>query len=211
MTQLTRAACRLRCTPPHSECRAAKAVDAAAAAHRHIPEAYPIRCTCARGNPDACGPFELEASLMRRVHSVSMHAWCGGLVRSRCNRDAVHSTCEHKLIRLVLRARRARLAGDANRARLVRERLVARCICGVSQTHAWYGSFASRVVVSSFIARDTWASVDMHMQPHSGAHCKRRFSLHANVHGEQRVRGPHAKARHRVVGDGFACDATRRT
>ena len=88
-------------------------------------------------------------------------------------------------------ARRARLAREANRGGLVREVLVARCICGVFQTHAWHGSFAGRVVVSWFIARDTWASVVEHRPPNSSANCKRRFPLHAHEpgYGGQRARG----------------------
>ena len=105
ITQHTRAACRLRCTPPSSRWQPWRAVHSDAAASRHTSASDPIRFTCAPTSLGAVSGFELDASVVRRVHSTIRNAWCCGLTRSRCSRDS-HERRES-------RRARSRSAGSA--------------------------------------------------------------------------------------------------
>ena len=120
------------------------------------------------------GSFEFEVSVAWWVHSVSMKPRCGAF------------DLDTLVTRFIPGARRARLACEASRAGLVRVVLEARCIRAALGTHAWYGSFASRVAVSSFITRDSRASV-VEQTPHCTVLCKRY--VHGRSYGD-RAHGP---------------------
>ena len=133
------------------------------------------------------GSFGFDVSVVRWAGSfdIEVSVWCGAWAHSvsmqpRCGAFGMEALAT----RFIRGARRARLPCEASRAGLVREVLVARCIRGAFLAHAWYGSFARGVAVSSCFARDTRASVVEHTA-HCGAHCKRRVTR--CTHGLRRV------------------------
>ena len=143
------------------------------------------------------GSFDFDESAVRRVHSGPMQPRCGRCMLLGGARDPIDSGGTQGVIRVRGESRPARSRGARCAVRLG----CARC---ASETHAWYGSFASCVALGVFIAcwlachaaRRTCARAYTYTHTHGrhGAHARRVDVARApHVRASRDTVRPHAR------------------